>query len=75
MWEEGQNWRGHTGKKRQKKFGQGGGLRRQSPGILECCFVSRAWSSKNNSERDKRQDTTLQNLLKPRGFKEREKSS
>lgn len=38
MWEEGQNWRGHTGKKRQK-VGEGGGLKRQSPGIVQFCFV------------------------------------
>lgn len=38
MWEEGQNWRGHTGKKRQK-VGEGGGLKRQPPGIVHFCFV------------------------------------
>lgn len=33
MWEEGQNWGGHTGKRRQK-VREGGGFKRQLPGIF-----------------------------------------
>lgn len=43
MWEEGQNWGGHTGKRRQR-VREGGESNRYLPGTVLFCFVSRAWS-------------------------------